>query len=121
MSNIVGGTPAALVSYHPNQKLAEAIVRAWKEPDYRAALLTFDDTYTLGQQPSPLQYAKTKAALSQFQIHLSKPVVLTPQQYAIGYQKVEDEVVFVLPNPLTDKGFELPGAEIAMAVTPLGM
>ena len=116
------GNPIDAVSYHPNHNLALAIVRAWSEPGYRDRLLTFKGAYTLASKPAADDYSRTSKALLEVGISLAKPVVLTfPQYNAPGYKKVEDEVVFVLPDNLTATGFNLPGAEIAMIVTPLGM
>jgi hypothetical protein len=109
--------------YYPNEKLANVIVHAWTDSTYRGTLLTFGEgPFTRSSRPTNSDYARTARALSDHDIHISRPVVLTPQQYAIGYIKVEDEVVFVLPDPIAEKGrFTLPSADVAMRVTPLGM
>ncbi|MEK6209469.1 MAG: hypothetical protein AABM64_03710 [Pseudomonadota bacterium] len=117
------GKPINPVSYHPNQNLALAIVRAWRESKYRDRLLTYSSLTTQAQwaAKSAPNFSRTKDALKEVGIFLDEPVVLTPSQFAWGYQKVADEVVFVLPDPLTEDGFTMPSAEIAMVVTPLGM
>lgn len=117
------GKPVNPVSYHPNYNLALAIVRAWNEPGYKDRLLTFpQQPFNRTTRPTDADYQRTSQALQEVDIALDKPVVLTFKQYdAVGYQKVEDEVVFVLPDPLKKQEFAMPTAEIAMIVTPLGM
>lgn len=115
------GKPAHPFSYHPNEKLANAILDAWKDAKYRDNLLTFSEPYTDGQTPTNQDYATTKGALAKHGIHIAKPVVLTPSQHAVGYQKAPGEVVFVLPDPLDANDGELHDAEIAMVITPCGM
>ncbi len=115
------GEPIHLANYHPNRKLAEVIVEAWKDRSYKEKLLTFDEPYVGGQTPTAGQYGCTHDALARFDIHIGKPVVLTLVQYAVGYQKAPGDVVFVLPDPLDQYGADSHDAEIAMAITPCGM
>jgi len=75
--------PVADFSYQ-NDSLAQMIVDAWVDDNFRTLLLS---------------NGQTKALLSARGIYLSQPVVISEDDYNNGYYKHDDaEVVFVLPN-----------------------
>src|SRR4026209_673394 len=114
----VNGNAINAVTYHPNTALANAIVKAWGDNDYKERLLTFNakhitahGPYTITSRPEAKDYTRTKKALDDVGFDgVNKPVALAfPQYDAVGYQKVVGEVVFVLPDTLVASGFTLPG------------
>src|SRR5690349_11903619 len=68
--------PAGCVSYHPNEKLAGAIVRAWQDLEFKTRLLTFRPEQPDFAKPN---YESSRAALAEVDVFIEKPVVLTEQ------------------------------------------
>jgi hypothetical protein len=68
-------------------------------------------------------YSKAQAALTEVDVFLEKPVVLTPKQYWAGYKKWDNsEVVFVLPDPTgVVSKYSLSTARVKMSETVQGM
>jgi|ERR1700738_838760 hypothetical protein len=101
-------------SYAPNDSLAEMIVDAWVDKDFRDLLL------------NPAN-AKAVFATRGFYWNgtIKKPVVISEEAYHAGYtQQDDDEVVFVLPK---HDGRCPPGqnlldtAKLLMGLTPNGI
>jgi hypothetical protein len=102
------------VSYYPNDSLAQMIVDAWVDKDFKKMLLHHGN-------------AKALFATRGFYWNntAKKPVVISEDDYNKGYKRQhDDEVVFVLPN---HDGTCPPGqtlldsARLLMAVTPNGI
>ena len=116
-------------SYHPNDALAQAIVRAWSEPHFRDKLLTFPekDAKAIWDKRNSAEYEKTiersRESLESVGVYLTSPVVLTQKQYQTYKKKHDDEVVFVLPDaPIQDEGKKsLATARVKMTYTVRGM
>lgn len=109
------GSAVAAVFYGPNDLLANVIVRAWTDDDFRDDLL----------DPNP---QKAKKALKKMGLVFEEVKVLTEDQYyavgALPYKKTSwKEVVLVLPDAPKDVGFphSLEVAKVKMQVTPFGM
>ena len=99
------GTPVVPISYHPNDTLAEVIVNAWANPNYRNALL-----------------ADPKGTLVQAGLSFADVKVLTEDDYRIGYTRpTTDQIIFVLPDRPPGLGVALDRARVKMSVTPFGM
>jgi hypothetical protein len=93
--------------------LANAIVKAWRDPTYRDRLLTFPASSTA--DISPRDYERTKQALTDEGVNLPNPVVLTADQFAQLVQREAfdkhgpykgirpTDVVLVLPEPIGQK------------------
>jgi hypothetical protein len=101
-------------SYAPNDSLAQMIVDAWTDPEFKNILL----------QPGN---AKAVFATRGFYWRdtIKKPVVISEKQYNAGYHRKNDkEVIFVLPE---HAGTCPPGqtlldtARLLMACTPNGI
>ena len=102
-------------SYYPNDSLAQMIVDAWVDPDFKNLLLTPGN-------------AKTLFATRGFYWNgtVKTPVVISEDQYDHGYvaNDPDHEIVFVLPN---HNGTCPPGqnlldtARLLMAATPNGI
>ena len=107
---------AGCVSYHPNENLARAIVRAWSDNAFKTRLLTFESGHADFQKPN---FESSRAALAEVDIFIERAVVLTQQQYT-GYKKKDKEIIFVLPDPLGST-YSLATAQVAMAATCVGM
>jgi hypothetical protein len=110
------------ISFAPNDALAQAIVKAWTDQSYRDELLTFSDKDNWNKMSAAALAAKirkTSEALEKVDVFLDNPVVLTAKQFAT-YKSSKDEVVFVLPEPLSTKP-TLATAKVAMAVTCRGV
>lgn len=111
------------ISFAPNDALAEAIVRAWTDRTYRDELLTFgekDDWKKMSAAARAAKIRKTSEALEKVDVFLDNPVVLTAEQFATYKSSSKDQVVFVLPEPLSTKP-TLATAKVAMAVTCRGV
>jgi len=107
---------AQTISYHPNDALALAIVRAWSDNAFKNRLLTFSPG------TAAAQYNSTRDALREIGISIEpplNPVVLTQQQYP-SYAPLADQVVFVLPDPIGSI-HSFHNAQLAMCITVLGM
>jgi hypothetical protein len=102
--------------YHPNEALANAIVKAWSDDEFRTRLLTFP-----GSDMRNPNYQSTRDALSEVGVNIDKlvPVVLTPQQYAT-YRRRANQIIFVLPDPLGSV-HNLATAQVAMCLHVFGM
>jgi hypothetical protein len=112
------------ISYHPNDSLAMAIVRAWSDPEYKRRLLTFPEKdeadWSKIKDPARREMIrKSSKALAEVDVFLEMPVVLTSEQYDDYKPKAKKEVVFVLPDPIGGNSLET--ARIAMAVQVRGM
>lgn len=106
------GTRVAHVSYHPNDTLANAILKAWRDQPYRDALIG-DPIKTLAAEKPPFIFAPGVIVK-----------VLTEDEYNAGYVRSPNQFIFVLPNPPTPPppaGIDLAQAKLAMSVTPFGM
>jgi len=104
------------ISYHPNDALALAIVRAWSDNGFRNRLLTFPVNM---QTP---QVDNTRAALREVGISIEPPltpVVLTQQQYST-YTRLQNDIIFVLPDPIGSI-HSFYNAQLAMSITCMGM
>lgn len=100
--------------YAPNDSLAQMIVDAWVDPDFKKVLLNRDNAKALFATRGFYWNGTTR-----------KPVVITEDDYNAGYSmKHHDEIVFVLPN---HNGKCPPGANLLdtarflMAATPHGI
>lgn len=116
------------VSYHPNDSLAHAIVRAWTDESFKKRLLTFPehtapDWSKFADEDRQKMIGATRDALAEVEIFLDSPVVLTPDQFGQYRPKDDSEVIFVLPSPsiVYGKRYTLDTARVAMALCPFGM
>jgi len=109
-------------SFSPNDSLAQLIVDAWVEKDFRDALLerAADKTVT------PAAARQAKVALAARGYYLERPVVITEAEHDSHYtMQADNEVVFVLPNQ--DRVKPRPGqslldtARLLMSCTPNGI
>jgi hypothetical protein len=109
-------------SFSPNDSLAQLIVDAWVQDDFREALLerAADKTVT------PAAAREAKVALAARGFYLERPVVITEAEHDSHYtMQADNEVVFVLPNP--DRVKPRPGqslldtARLLMSCTPNGI
>ena len=100
---------------YESEVLAQLIVDAWTTPAVRNRLLNHQ------------QQDDVRAELAGRGIFLSRPVVLTEDEYNAGYQmEDDDEVVLVLPNDTRKVGPSgaftlLETAKLLMAITPNGI
>jgi hypothetical protein len=106
------GAPVADFSYHPNDSLAQMIVDAWVDENFKTLLLNPQNA---------------KSLLASRGVYLDKPVVIEEDDYKRGHtKKFDDEVVFVLPNQ-SRAGSPPPGqslletARLLMACVPHGI
>ena len=122
MAGIVDSTGALQGLVHtPSPELIQAIVRAWRDPKYRSALLTYPDDAGWGNESSP-DYQKTNAAFKAVGLEFNNPVVLTVEQYRRGYKKAQDEdTIFVLPDTPSGNNISEGEAETQMIVHVFGM
>jgi len=117
--------PVPDVSYHPNDSLAQMIVDAWVDDDFRNHLLQRD---TAGH-PTHAAVRLARTSLAQAGLFLERAVVISEDEYNNGYQiqpaDIKTEVVFVLPNqqrvkPRSNQSL-LETARLLMAATPNGI
>jgi hypothetical protein len=101
-------------SYAPNDSLAQMIVDAWVDPEFKKVLLNPANAKALFATRGFYWNGTTR-----------KPVVITEDDYNAGYaMQHHDEIVFVLP---THNGTCPPGqtllntARLLMAATPHGI
>jgi len=101
-------------SYAPNDSLAQMIVDAWVDEEFKRVLLNPDNAKALFATRGFYWNGTTK-----------KPVVITEDDFNAGYaMQHHDEIVFVLP---THNGTCPPGqtllntARLLMAATPHGI
>jgi hypothetical protein len=115
----------AVSHHHPNEHLVSAIIRAWTDPSFRKALLTYPNLKKAGwrKRPKP-NYQKSSNALAEMGVHIDRPVVLTQAQYEWGYEKARDhDVVYVLPDPPSKRHakYSVSTAKSQMQFHPMGM
>ena len=79
--------------------LANVIVEAWSNLDYKTRLLTIPSGSPTDYRISGADRARTKKALEEMGIVLDEPVVLTVKQFATYKMTSKTEVVFPLPEP----------------------
>jgi hypothetical protein len=122
-----GGTsvkiPAPDWAYTPNDSLAQMIVDAWVDKDYRDSLLAREtDKVTV----TPAAAKLARISLAERGIYLERAVVITEDEYDNDYvAQAPNEVVFVLPNhqrvtPRPGQSL-LETARLLMAATPNGI
>jgi hypothetical protein len=110
-------------SFSPNDSLAQLIVDAWVQDDFRDALLERElDKTTV----TPAAAREAKVALAARGFYLERPVVITEAEHDNHYtMQADNEVVFVLPN--LDRVKPRPGqslldtARLLMSCTPNGI
>jgi hypothetical protein len=115
-------TNLAIFSYHPNDSLAQMIVDAWVDDDFRNQLIDRD---TAGR-PTDLAKRSARTSLAARGIYLKSAVVITENEHEHDYHLGDaDEVVFVLPNQtrVTPRPGHslLDTARLLMAATPNGI
>ena len=120
---VTGHVPTPDFSYSPNDGLAQLIVNAWVDGDYRAALLKRENDHVT-ISPGAVTLATESVQAAGF--HLKRAVVITEKEYDGNYAtQGPDEVVFVLPDPT--RVVRRPGqslldtARLLMAATPNGI
>jgi hypothetical protein len=107
-------------SFGPNDKLAQLIIDAWKNP---GKLLDRDPSSKLPTKAA-VNDATTKVKAAGFD--LTRAVVITEAEHDSDYiMQSDDEIVFVLPNKnrvgsVTSKNI-LETAKLLMACTPNGI
>lgn len=121
-----GGTvkvPMPDFSYTPNDNLAQMIVDAWVDKDYRDSLLQREkNKITVTTAAARL----ARVSLAERGIYLERAVVITEEEYDNDYTaQAANEVVFVLPNhqrvtPRPGQSL-LETARLLMAATPNGI
>jgi hypothetical protein len=79
--------------------LANVIVEAWSNPEYKKRLLTIPSGSPKDYTISVPDRTRTKNALEEMGIFLDEPVVLTIRQFATYKMTSKTEVVFPLPEP----------------------
>jgi hypothetical protein len=117
------GLRVADFSYHPNDSLAQLVVEAWVDKDFRELLLAREKGKVTADAA---RYAK--ASLAGRGLYLQHPVVITEDEYNRGYHMQDPtEVVFVLPDQPRVAMTPPPGqslletARLLMACTPHGI
>jgi len=114
---LAAGRVRLTVSDEEHEHLAQMLVKAWSDSDYKSRLLTFSAG---AEKISKKDRDRTKKALKEVEISLGNAVVLTPQQFASYKMASNTEVVFVLPEP-TGSGHTLADAKEAMVVHSMGV
>jgi hypothetical protein len=115
--------PMPEFSYTPNEALAQMIVDAWVDDDYRKGLLEREkDKITVTAAAAQL----AKASLAEKGFYLNRVVVITEEEYDNDYiAQAAGEIVLVLPDQ--DRVTPRPGqnlietARFLMAATPNGI
>lgn len=79
--------------------LANVIVEAWSNPEYKKRLLTIPSGSPKGYTISGVDRTRTKNALEEKGIVLDEPIVLTVRQFATYKMTSKTEIVFPLPQP----------------------
>jgi hypothetical protein len=107
-------------SFSPNEGLAQLIVEAWTNDEFREGLLKRN-----GTQPTVGAVTLATAAVNASGgFDLSRAVIITEEEHDKNYtSEDDDEVVFVLPNPdrVRKTGNLLNTARLLMACTPNGI
>ena len=104
---------------YQNDALADLIVKAWTDKPFRDSLTKQSNTEAQRSQTA-------KDALDDRGVHMTKPIVITEDEYYQGYTMADDAgVVFVLPDParadIGSGGSLLEVAKLLMACTPNGI
>jgi hypothetical protein len=105
-------------TYYPNDALAHAIVKAWRDPAYKSRLLSFPTNDYARPQPG------SGAALAEAGYSIQNPIVVTEAQYLDYLNFVQNKIpasFFVLPEPRASSTRDLDAARSAMALTCYGM
>ena len=114
----------AIFSYAPNESLAQMIVDAWVDDDFRKQLI---ERKTDGSgNATALAKESARTTLAARGIYLKSAVVITESEYDNGFVLDDaDEVAFVLPNQsrVTPRPGQslLDTARLLMAATPNGI
>jgi hypothetical protein len=112
----------AILSYAPNESLAQMIVDAWVDDGFRNQLIDRDKTGNV----TDLAKKSARSALAARGIYLNSAVVITEAEYDNGHVLHHaDAVAFVLPNQsrVTPRPGQslLETARLLMAATPNGI
>jgi hypothetical protein len=104
---------------YQNDALADLIVKAWTEKPFRDDLTKQSNTEAQRSQAA-------KDALDDRGVHMTKPIVITEDEYYQGYTMADDAgVVFVLPDAaradIASGSSLLEVAKLLMACTPNGI
>ncbi len=104
---------------YQNDALADLIVKAWTEKAFRDDLTKQTNTEAQRTQAA-------KDALDDRGVHMTKPIVITEEEYYQGYTMSDDAgVVFVLPDAaranVGSGSSLLEVAKLLMACTPNGI
>ena len=122
---ITGTVTIPAFTFSPNDGLAEMIVEAWGNEDFRKQLLArAADHITV--TPAAVQLATSSVNAAGFD--LKRAVVISEHEHDHNYtMQADDEVVFVLPdqtrlgNPFARTSCLLDTARLLMACTPNGI
>jgi hypothetical protein len=114
----------AILSFAPNDSLAQMIVDAWVDDDFRKQLMQRKSDGSGNATDLAKESARTTLAARG--IYLKSTVVITEDEYDNGYTLDDaDEVAFVLPKPtrVTPRPGQslLETARLLMAATPNGI
>lgn len=82
-----------------HEDLANVIVEAWSNPEYKKRLLTISSGSPKDFKISGADRTRTKKALEEMGIFLDEPIVLTVRQFATYKMTSKTEIVFPLPEP----------------------
>jgi hypothetical protein len=112
----------AILSYAPNESLAQMIVDAWVDDEFRKQLVDRDPKGNV----TDLAKKSARAALAARGIYLNAAIVITEDEYDSGHVlHHNDAVAFVLPNKtrVTPRPGQslLETARFLMAATPNGI
>src|SRR5271167_3998685 len=84
----------AILSYAPNESLAQMIIDAWVDEDFRKLLVQ----RKAGGGATDIAKESARTALAGRGIYLKSAVIITEDEYDSGYALGDaDEVAFVLP------------------------
>jgi hypothetical protein len=103
--------------------LAQVIAKAWQDGAFRENLLTFGEAAIKPEWKGDRDYSRAQKTLGLYGVHLASPVVLTEAQYRAGYTKVDNEIVFVMPNSdrVFDQKYTEATARVVMSVVACGI
>ena len=109
-------------SYPPTDALADVIVKAWSDANFRQQLLQRDRDGA----PTPNAVTAATAAINGAGFDLERAVIISEKEHDDDYtMRANNEVVFVLPN--SDRARTTPAhsllttAKLLMAATPNGI
>ncbi|WP_141688048.1 hypothetical protein [Bradyrhizobium paxllaeri] len=118
-------------SFSPNDGLAEMIVEAWSNEDFRSKLLERETPLNPGDSPKPTDIAVQIAtsSVNARGFNLKRAVVISELEHDRDNYVMQDanEVVFVLPDqtrigtPFASRSSLLDTARLLMACTPNGI